>query len=98
MRTAPAFVCAAALLLAACGSSTHTSAPPATAPPASRATTPTTAGSTRPRTTTPNTTAPAPNLATLHVGLVSVASGLNSPVALAWRKNDSKMYVAEQGG
>jgi glucose/arabinose dehydrogenase len=34
----------------------------------------------------------------VHLRLTAVASGLQSPVAIAWRQNDSKMYVAEQGG
>src|SRR4029079_9747302 len=34
----------------------------------------------------------------VRVRLESVASGLESPVALAWRKGDARMYVAEQGG
>ncbi len=39
------------------------------------------------------------NLATASVRLQLVASGLSSPVALAWRAgNPSPMYVAEQGG
>jgi glucose/arabinose dehydrogenase len=34
----------------------------------------------------------------VRVRLESVASGLVSPVALAWRAGDARMYVAEQGG
>jgi glucose/arabinose dehydrogenase len=34
----------------------------------------------------------------VRVRLESVASGLKSPVALAWRNGDARMYVAEQGG
>ena len=40
----------------------------------------------------------APNLSSVRVRLASVASGLESPVALAWRKGDARMYVAEQPG
>jgi glucose/arabinose dehydrogenase len=39
-----------------------------------------------------------PDLAGVRVRLESVASGLESPVALAWRTGDARMYVAEQGG
>jgi glucose/arabinose dehydrogenase len=43
--------------------------------------------------------APRVNLATASVRLQLVASGLSSPVALAWRAgNPSPTYVAEQGG
>ena len=42
---------------------------------------------------------PRTNLATAHVRLKPVVSGLSSPVALAWRGGrPSPMYVAEQGG
>jgi glucose/arabinose dehydrogenase len=34
----------------------------------------------------------------VHVALKPVATGLDSPVALAWRVHDARMYVAEQGG
>jgi glucose/arabinose dehydrogenase len=34
----------------------------------------------------------------VHIGLATVVTGLDSPVALAWRRNDAKMYVAQQGG
>jgi glucose/arabinose dehydrogenase len=50
-------------------------------------------------TTSPASTTTAPaNLAAARVGLQTAASGLDSPVALAWRANDARMYVAEQGG
>jgi glucose/arabinose dehydrogenase len=38
------------------------------------------------------------DLSTVHVGLTPVATGLVDPVALAWRANDSSMYVVEQRG
>src|SRR3954469_4494991 len=86
----------ASLLLAACSdtSGKASSARPSQSPPTSPA--PTTSTSVR-RTTVPPTTA-TPNLAAVRVRLESVASGLESPVALAWRKGDARMYVAEQGG
>jgi glucose/arabinose dehydrogenase len=39
-----------------------------------------------------------PDLANVHVALTPFASGFDSPVAMAWRVNDPRMYVAEQGG
>jgi glucose/arabinose dehydrogenase len=39
-----------------------------------------------------------PDLARVRVALAPVVSGLNSPVALAWRAHDTHMFVAEQGG
>jgi glucose/arabinose dehydrogenase len=47
---------------------------------------------------TPPNTNDTPNLAAVHVALRPVASGLDSPVSLAWRANDARMYVAEQSG
>jgi glucose/arabinose dehydrogenase len=44
------------------------------------------------------TTTLAPNLDAVSLGLQQVASGLDSPVALAWRADDQRVYVAEQGG
>jgi glucose/arabinose dehydrogenase len=38
------------------------------------------------------------DLAAVKLALRPVASGLASPVALAWRSGDARMYVAEQGG
>jgi ABC-type nitrate/sulfonate/bicarbonate transport system substrate-binding protein len=40
----------------------------------------------------------AADLATVHVGLQPVATGLNLPTAVAWRAGDAQMYVAQQGG
>jgi len=53
-----------------------------------------------PPTSPPTTAAPAPppNLASVRIKLNTVVTGLDSPVALAWRKNDSTMYVAQQTG
>ena len=44
------------------------------------------------------TTTQAPNVAAANVKLMTYATGLDSPVALAWRLGDARMYVAEQGG
>jgi len=42
---------------------------------------------------------PPPDLALAHVKLVQIASGLDRPVALAWRVGDGgRVYVAEQTG
>src|SRR4051794_38698696 len=38
------------------------------------------------------------DLSSASVTLAPVATGLSSPVALAWRHGDTRMYVAEQGG
>src|SRR6478672_3412725 len=38
------------------------------------------------------------DLGSVSVALAPVATGLSSPVALAWRHGDTRMYVAEQGG
>jgi glucose/arabinose dehydrogenase len=43
-------------------------------------------------------TRPGTNLAAVKLALFPVASGLNSPVALAYRHGDTRMYVAEQSG
>ncbi len=49
--------------------------------------------------TAPATTANSrPNLAAVHVQLQSIVAGLDSPVAIAWRKGDAHIYVAEQPG
>jgi len=42
--------------------------------------------------------APRANLAAARLRLRLAASGLASPVAIAWRAGDRRMYVAEQGG
>jgi glucose/arabinose dehydrogenase len=38
------------------------------------------------------------DLGAVSVALAPVATGLSSPVALAWRTGDERIYVAEQGG
>ena len=90
----------------AAGKTTTTTARTST----TRATAP--SGTTAPATTTPapifipppssppttNAPTPPPNLASVRIKLMTVATGLDSPVALAWRKNDSTMYVAQQTG
>ncbi|HEX5096351.1 MAG TPA: PQQ-dependent sugar dehydrogenase, partial [Acidimicrobiia bacterium] len=68
-----------------------------------------TAASTRPSTTTaastapvdstsPTTASPPADLEAASLTLAEVASALDSPVALAWRAGDDRMYVAEQSG
>jgi glucose/arabinose dehydrogenase len=74
--------------VAACSSGQGTSSRPAAAPPTSPA--PTTSSSTASTT--------APDLAAVRLAFRPVASGLSSPVDVAWRAHDSRMYVAEQPG
>ena len=79
---------------AACSSSNRASQSSRT----SRASTPST---TRASTTTspaPSPTTSQPDLAAARVRLNEVASGLDSPVAIAWRGSDRRPYFAEQGG
>ncbi len=88
------WIVAGALLLAACagGSSDKLVSPPPI-PPTSPA------PSTSTKTTPPPTRQPAPpDLARVRVTLTSVVSGLDSPIALAWRVHDTNMFVAEQSG
>jgi glucose/arabinose dehydrogenase len=47
--------------------------------------------------TAPPTTV-APNISAARVITQQVAAGLDSPVAVAWRKGDARMFVAEQHG
>jgi glucose/arabinose dehydrogenase len=93
MRARLAVVVAAVLLVATACGSTKSSTPQSPAPNVT---------SPAPTTTTPpdssTTTSGAPNLSAVHVALQSVATGLDSPVALAWRPHDTRMYVAEQPG
>src|SRR6476659_8027848 len=77
------------------GKKATASARPAESPPTSPAPTTTSPPSSVPKTTT---TEPGPDLTAVHVGLTRVASGLSSPVDVAWRKGDARMYVAEQTG
>jgi glucose/arabinose dehydrogenase len=69
---------------------------PAESPPTNPDPTTTTTRA-RPRNTS-STIPPAPDLANADVALTPVADGLASPVALAWRSGDERMYVAEQAG
>jgi glucose/arabinose dehydrogenase len=84
---------AACLALGACGSSKSTSAGgsgdslPATS---AKATTTTAAPS-------PSTTV-APNFAAARIKLTQVASGIDSPIALAPRRGTSTLYIADQEG
>jgi glucose/arabinose dehydrogenase len=53
----------------------------------------------KPSSTTSTTRVPtAADLASVRIALTPVVSGLDSPVALAWRAHDPRMFVAEQGG
>src|SRR6266567_3409221 len=71
------------VLLAACSSSAkHNTASPSTRH-ADNATT---------------TTTTAKRASSTRVVLTTIASGLNSPVAIAWRAHDPRPYVAEQPG
>jgi glucose/arabinose dehydrogenase len=46
-----------------------------------------------------STTRPAlPDLARVNIRLDALVSGLDSPVAVAWRPHDSHMFIAEQSG
>jgi glucose/arabinose dehydrogenase len=46
----------------------------------------------------PTVPAGAADLSAVHVKLTPVSSGLSRPIAIAWRKGDNHMYVAEQTG
>jgi glucose/arabinose dehydrogenase len=88
-----------ALSLAACssGSAAKTTSPTPVPPtsPAPTTSTITSTGSSSAPTTRP---VAQPDLARAHVTLTTVVSGLDSPVALAWRAHDTRMFVAEQRG
>jgi glucose/arabinose dehydrogenase len=87
----------AALTLTSCGDDDNDNpARPAESPPTSPA--PATSTRPRPPATTSTTTVSGPDLANVRVRLAPVAQGLDSPVALAWRRGDERMYVAEQSG
>ncbi|MDQ1379886.1 MAG: hypothetical protein QOJ71_605 [Actinomycetota bacterium] len=78
-----------ALVLAACSSgSSSTTTGTAPIPPTSAA----------PTLTTTTRNPAAPDLAAVRITTTAVVSGLDSPVALAWRAHDSRMFVAEQTG
>jgi glucose/arabinose dehydrogenase len=49
-------------------------------------------------TSTPTTATPPADLEAASLTVTEVASGLDSPVAVAWRRGDDRMYVAEQSG
>ncbi|HTL84305.1 MAG TPA: PQQ-dependent sugar dehydrogenase [Acidimicrobiia bacterium] len=78
-----------------CSSSNTSSSAPGTTAKTSPA--PTTTSTTRKSAATTSTTT-APNLDAVRISLAPVAQGLSSPVAIAWRKGDDHMYVAEQTG
>jgi glucose/arabinose dehydrogenase len=88
-----------ALALGACSSSSPHAAPstaPVSAAPTITTTKPAATSGTRPATTTTR------DLASVHLRLEPVVTGLSSPVAIAFRNGTSgsagSMYVAEQGG
>jgi glucose/arabinose dehydrogenase len=87
-----------ALVLGACGSSSSSKASDTTPiPPTSPAAATTT--TTRGASASTSTTQPAtPDLGAVHITTTPVVTGLDSPVALAWRANDTRMFVAEQTG
>jgi glucose/arabinose dehydrogenase len=61
--------------------------------------TPTTTTTAAPTTSAPSsTTASEPDLAAARITLTEVAHDLASPVALATRANDDRLYIVEQGG
>jgi glucose/arabinose dehydrogenase len=92
----------ATFALGACSSSSPHAAP--STAPTSIAPSSTTTANTKPRATTSTRpkSNPATNLASVHLRLQSVATGLSSPVAIAFRTgapgSAQTMYVAEQGG
>jgi glucose/arabinose dehydrogenase len=88
-----AVVVIAVVIASACGSGSKdngASQPAASPPPTSPAPTTHVTGTTA--------TTVAPNVANARVSVVTVASGLDSPVDIAWRKGDPRMYVVEQRG
>jgi len=91
-----ASTCIAVAVLSAFGvacSSSRSSTTPNPQPTISASTSP------APTTTTVATTPTnLPDLATVNITLATAATGLASPVALAWRRNDDRIYVAEQRG
>jgi glucose/arabinose dehydrogenase len=93
------WIVAGAIVLAACssGSSAKTTSP-IPIPPTSPAPSITTTTSAEKGASTPTTTPAAPGLARARVALIPVVSGLESPIALAWRAHDPRVFVAEQGG
>ena len=92
-RVAIAF--AALVIVAGCaGDDNEGGDSPATSPGTSEVTTTTV---TETATTLPApTTTLAPDLAAADITLTEVASGLASPVAVAWLTGDDRMYVVEQ--
>jgi glucose/arabinose dehydrogenase len=76
-----------ALVLAACSSgsnaATHTTV---------------TTGTSNATAKTPTTTPGSKDLANVRVALTPVVSGFDSPVDVAWRAHDTRMFVAEQTG
>jgi glucose/arabinose dehydrogenase len=96
MRRTLCCLVVASALLAACGSDDNKTDASSTTTTEAPAQSTTTKPGTKPATTMPSNAAPA-SLDT-NVALTEVASGLDNPMAIAWRKGDDRMYVAEQGG
>jgi glucose/arabinose dehydrogenase len=89
--------CVLVVGLAACSSSSKATSDRSTIAPTSPApaTTPTSA---RASASTATTAPASSDLARVNVKLAPVVSGLDSPVAVAWRAHDTHMFVAEQSG
>jgi glucose/arabinose dehydrogenase len=85
------FIAFAIVVLAACGSSAKQSGDTVPTSPAPSTAAPTT---NRPSTTRPAT----PDLSRVDIRLDPFVSGLDSPVAVAFRPHDTHMFVAEQSG
>lgn len=96
MRRSLSCLVVASVLLVACGSDSDDAEAPASTTTDAPARSTTTDKTTKPTTSPPSTAAPA-SLDT-DVKLTEVVSGLDNPMAIAWRKGDDRMYVAEQGG
>ena len=86
-------------LAAACAAPDRPSAGPAEAPGGSVAPASPPIASAVPATPNPSAAASVPPSAAPHLGLEPVASGLRSPLDIAWRPDDpTTIFVAEQGG
>lgn len=98
-----AWIVVGAILVAAstasCGSSGSTAKTDANSPIPPTSPAPKTTTSSVPKRSTTPTTKPGPaNLAGVKIGLTTVVTGLEAPVAVAWRTGDTRMFVAEQTG
>ena len=94
MRRTLVCVVVASALLAACGSDKKADAPASTSTSKpSGSTTDKPAATTKPA--APTTTVPSTDIDT-PIKATEVATGLQRPMAVAWRKGDDRMYVAQQ--